>query len=636
MADYQFGFDHTQKQPTVASKGYNQNTYGAYQNKIMIGYITSVTDQDILDSRFTVKLEGIQSEIRATVMYPIGYTHSNGIGIKPFAPEVGTPVCIQCFEESRQAVILGTLNLPGLAYGSSIVDGREVPEPDEFPMWRPPYTNNLMDLGIDSSVVITPVKWRTKSDYYETRVPTGIYLPGNIEVQGTTGINYTLATSTDIRYAPNTIIKTQGVLKDYSEKALESLKRQQEEAETLEDKFIKRAFSFLDGKIYPDVELEGVSTLAAKYLKQSSIGSFLAELDRYVGVALKIVNIAEQFIAWANQDISFILEDLLQTFGQFDLDLGLVNIDLSLSLTSIDLNLDFRIGTGIPQLDSVINTVLSTTINTLLDNLLKEVKIGELLGLDLSGLLGTNTINTNQTYIQNTYTPALRSIKSSPSNISSLISSVKGLLKLDEESIYQIPSLYFKDNNAKSLTSIEILGRFITIVTRQPFLYEVPKYLDNLYRYKSEQDIIACLMFATSTLKYQDRLRCTFLFSYYCFNNKDLINSFLEIFYTPKQINKLITVYNIGQKNSYERLSELVSGEVYNPLSLDLNLFKDTLENGNTKLALEYLISGNYTEFINMLSIIHSKYDIRFNIDKYTKLKLYINKAYTNIKIGYE
>lgn len=640
MADYQFSFEHSHKQPSIAVKGYNQNTYGSSQNKVMVGYIASNTDQDILEGRHTVRLEGLQTNIRASVMYPIGYTQSNGSGVKPFALEIGTPVCVQFFEESRQAIIIGTLNLPSLFYGSSIVDGRTKPDRDTNPMWRPVFSNNLMDLGLDSQITVTPMKLRGQSSYYESIVPTGVIVPGNIEVNSSTGIKYSLMTNADIKYSPISVTKNQGILKDYSDKALEKMRLKKESLESNVEKNLKRAYTFSGGLINPENATEKVATFLGQKLGESTLAIYLEEIDNAVGLALKVVNISKQFIEWANQDISFILEDLLQTFGQIDLDLDLVKIDLNLSLTSIDLNLDFRIGTGVPALDNVINAVLSTAVNTLLDNLLKNVRLGDLLGIDILSLLSNqNSVNTNKTYLPNSYTPRLRmtnKFEETLNNVQDLIGDVNDLVKLDEQIIYRKPTVYLKSTNAKELSDLEILNRYIVLVTNKPELYSLGNYLNNLYLYKSEKDILACLTFATEDSP-EDKLRSTFLYAYYCFGDLKDLEYYLQIFYDAKKVNKLLNQYSLGKNDFYNNLNILLNdSDIYDPFDLDLNLFKDTLINENSKLGLDYLISGNFTEFINLVSIVHSKQDIRFNLSKYTKLKRYINRVFTGVNIGYE
>lgn len=637
MADYQFSMDPKSRLASNVIPQYNENVFGDPTNRLMIGYISSITDGDILESRYSVKIPELELTIRAGVMYPLGSVSPNGGGIKPFAPEVGTPVFIFCFQESRQGVILGTLNLPGFSYGEAIVQNREAPEVDQYPMWRPAFSNNLIDLGIDSSLRITPQELRRVNNYYDPLVHAGIYVPGSIEAQSPTGINYSFISKAKIEYSPFIVSKAQGILKDYQEMAFESVQLQSEGVKQEAEHLVRRTNEFQDGEIIPSQILERVATLLRTFPNNDGINQFFDTVLRAIDIATKIAQVGDQFVQWVSQDINFILEDLLDTFGRIDLDLdlGLVNIDLDISLTSIDLNLDFRIGTGSTTVDNVVNAVLSTAINTVLDNLLKNVKLGELLGLDLSGLLGGNSVDTSQTYVHNVFTPVLRlnnTPRSGPGNITQLLNGITGLIRLDDSN-YAAPPLYFKANSVYN-SDLDKLGKYLVLITSEPTLFNLPSLLEQLYLFQAEQDIIGSLLFACHLP--EDRLRTLFLYSYYCQSStkvKDLAN----VFYSPNRVSKLITRYNVLSPEGYNNLPNLLGATpIYDPLDLDLNLFKDTLISPNTATALDYLISGNYAEFINIVSIIYSKIDLRFKLDKYTKLKKLVNKAFPGITIGYE
>lgn len=613
--------------------------HGSLNNRSFTGYINAVTESDILSQSYLVTIPELGNEIvRAPAGLQLGETQTNGSGYKPFAPEPGTIVRLKYHQESNQVYIEHAINCPGVAWGLGPTLNKEIPEkdnPQKSSIHTPPFTNDFIDLAVASEVKITPWEIGKPSPYGEL-VPAGTFVPGSKEINSPTGIKYEFYAGGGINFTPLSISKTQGVLKTYDEKAMEVAVLKKDTFNKRIQESVRTHFSFADRLIKPTKVLETAPQIVGTLIEDNEgVMQVLQGLEDTLETIQKLAVIGDQFIQWISQNPAVIIEDLLQTFGQFDLDLGVVGIDLSLSLTSIDINVDFRIGTGIAQLDTLINTVLNTVINTLLDNLLKNFKLGEILGLDLSGLLGGDSVDTDKTYVHNLFTPILRftntpTSESAPS-ISSLINSFSSLIKLEES--YANPTIILQPTSLAPVDDLELLRRFLVQSSSSLSLYYLPDYLNNLYLFGSEKDLIACLIFACSAP--EDLIRCSFLYGYYA-QSKLSCSELLNHFYKVTKLNKLLDKYKIYEPNNYYLLSELVEGEVYNPLELDLNVLKDTISNPFTQDALEVLISGNFLEFINRCIIIQSKKDLRLDFPRYTKLKHYTDQAYPEVHIGYE
>lgn len=614
-----------------------EKVYGNPNNRSFIGYINSLTESDILEGRYSVWIKELGLNVRASVSRSLGDTHTNGSGYKPFAPELGTCVRLEYLQESNQMVIIGAMNLAGFGWGTGITLGKKLPDKDTYPLTIPPYTNSLIDLNIKSECVITPLDIRGKSECYDEIVSAGVAVPGITDVKSSTGVEFKILPTAGIKFTPFNVTKVQGVKKTYDEKAAELAVYKSDSYKLKVEESLRRHFQFTNRLIVPTKVLDKAPRIIGSIISNNdSMMSALSEIESILGSIQKLAVMGDQFIQWINQDPALIIEQLLDTFGQFDLDLGVVGIDLNLSLTSIDLNVDFRIGTGNSQLDSVINKVLNTTINTLLDNLLKNFKLGEVLGLDLSALTGGDNVDTEQTYVHNLFTPILRFTNTprstSTPNIQSIINSFTSLVRL-EESTYLNPSIILTPNSLAPFTDIELLQRYIIQVSGSLKLYNLPVYLEQLYLYKAEKDLIASLAFACNDP--EDLLRCVFLYGYYSQSKADC-TSLLNNFYKYNRVNKLLDKYAIYSPANYLTLSELVDDLIYDPLDLDLNIFKDTLINPFTKDALEVLISGNFLEYINRCIIIQSKKDLRLEFVDYARLKYLTTRAYPEVHLGYE
>lgn len=611
--------------------------YGNPNDRTLIGYINSVTETDILENRYSVWVTELGINVRATATKKLGDTYTNGSGYKSFAPELGTCVRLEYEQETNQLVIVDSISTCGHGWGTRITEGNQIPEKDKFPLTTNPYTSTFIDLKVSSECSITPMDIRGKSEYYNEIVPAGVAVPGITHLRSSTGVEYSVVPTANVKYTPFNITKAQGILKTYDEKALEMAAYRSESYKLRLEESIRRHFQFANRLIVPTKVLDRAPTLVGRLISDNNtMMNILTEIESTLKTIQQLAVIGDQFIQWVNQDPAIIIEQLLDTFGQFDLDLGVVGIDLNLSLTTIDVNVDFRIGTGISQLDSLINTVLNTTINTLLDNLLKKFKLGEVLGLDLSELLGGNKVNAKQTYVHNLFTPILRYTNTdrakSVSNIQSIINNFTSLIRL-EDSSYLNPSIVLTTNSLNTIEDIDLLKRFILQSSNSLLLYNLPDYLNDLYLYGAEKDLIACLTFACQDP--EDLLRCVFLYGYYSKSKSDCY-TLLNNFYKYNRINKLLDKYHIYDPDSYSNLAELVNNSIYDPLDLDLNILKDTLTNSLAKDALEILISGNFLEFINRCIIIQAKKDLRFNFMDYTRLKYLTNRTYPEVHIGYE
>lgn len=643
-SDYQFGFDPNTWKPTISSKGYNKNTYGDPSTRILRGYITGRKDSNAIDQVYQVQLPELQTEVSARTMLPPGYTNVNGIGIKPYSMEVGTPVFVQFLQESREVIIIGTENLAGLSHGEKVLETRQTPAVDEFPMWRQSFPMALTELGIDSQVNISPMDLRSSNPNYEYPVLTGNRVPGSMEIKSTKGITYSIDPTANIRYTSNNILKVEGINKDYSDKSLEALQFVLEQSGISIENSLRRNYVFVDGKINPGALAKFVNALKTVDPTGTIQGAliFLQKLEDGVQVALNFIELADSFLQWVSQDISVILEDLFDTFGKFDLDLGMVSIDLDISLHSIDLNLDFRIGTGIPIVDTLVNTVLNTVVNTLLDALLKNFSIGKFLGIAPSA--SPPSINTGITYKENIFTPILRSTGRLSTGRGSSVSirdvlgklktSVESVLELDD-SPYLNPAISLRSANINTNIPYNKLGKHLVLVSGNPNLFYLPYYLNNFYTYLTEEDLIAAItLTATNT---EDKIKLLFLYGYYSLEPTK-VKDLAELIFPEYRANKLLNKHNWSTVNTYLELDEyLVSNlNVYNPLELNLTSLANTINDNLVRDAIEYIEAGQITHFINQAVIITSKKDLRMDLLQYVHLKELVNYCYPTITIGFE
>lgn len=636
MSNYTFSFD---QKPILAKaiKEYQAHSYGDEPARILEGYITEITDADILENRFTVKIpELMDKKIRARVVIPLGDIHTNGSGKKPFAPENGLPVMVHIVGNSREGVILGASWLSGFNHGSNIVNYREFTGVGDLPYYQP-VSHTLGELGVDSSIITTPYKVGSDSLIYQDQlVTTGNSVPGSIEVRSSTGVSYSVDIGANVKYTPMQITKVQGKQKDYSDLASEAIDKQFAQYKENVLAHIQREYIFSNGRVISGPAIRNVATLikASVGTNNNSFLTVLQEIENVVQTVTRIAEIGSQFLNWISQDPASIIDQLLDTFGQFDLDFDLVNIDINLSLTSLDVNFDFRIGTGYPPLDTLVNTVLSTTVNVILDNLLKNFNIGEFLGLDLSALTGSGSVDTNKTYPQNIFTPVLRALGSTNTS-SGIPDFIKGYLddfiKL-EDTYYQAPNIYFSDKTYLDSSPLTLLSRYIVTLAKSPVLYSLPIYLDKVYSFYGERDLVSAITFACDN--HEDCLRCIFLYGYYT-RNKNIVQKYLlDLGYTSTQVNKLMNQYKIWDTDSYSNLASLVEGGIYDPLDLELNLFKETLSSEPTKDAIDLLLAGNYLEYINRCMTIKAKIDLRVSDTiAYAKLKVLVDKAYPPLAI---
>ena len=623
---------------TASSNGYSCRTNGDPTSREMLGYITSTTDYNSIDQNYTVYIPELDLTVKGPMACPVGSTGVNGVGEKPFTLEVGTPVMVRYMSQSRQIYISHAVNYSGLSYAKDVLNTRTLSIPDSQPLYTSPLPIVGTELGFDSRVIIRPLNvGRGDNPNYENPVQTGLFLPGSMEVHSKSGISYYVDPNATFRYSNNSFKKRQGLLQTYADKAREFIEKEFETSRNKYESTVKRNFIFVDGKINPG----GVEKVV-KFLRSNSEAidnaldttlNFLQQLENAVQVGLRYVALADKIFTWMNQGAGAILEDLFDTFGKFEFDFGLIKVDLNLSLDSIDLNLDFRLGVGIPLLDKIINQTINKVVNEFLDKLLKNFSIGKLLGLDMSSSPGHDPLNPKNTYVENIFTPILRSngLWSKNPNIREIINDFTDLIKLDEEE-YLSPNIVIKSTKY-DISFIEKLRKYLVSISSNPILYYLPDYLNSFYINQTEEDFIACCVFCATNI--EDKLRLIFLYGYYTLDvNK--VKTLVSLFLEPKQVNLLVTRYNWSTKDNYDNLlNHVEDGNIYDPLVLNTFTLKNSLVSEVLKDGIEYLELGQLAHYINQVFINTAKVDLRFNLVEYIRFKELVNSVYPILSIGY-
>lgn len=638
--DYKFGFNSRQWLPSVSVEKYNEKFYGSSVDKVMYGYINGRTEENNIDQRYRVYIPELGEFLKASIEEPIGSTNINGIGKKPTAPPDGTPVLVRRLQESNQYIITGTINLPGLSYAQNVLQNKELKNPDELPLWKPPINISVAtELDTESELTVWPLDIRGANPNYQEPVRTGDNIPGAFEVNSPKGINYKFTPTATIDYSPMKINKVQGKLKTIEEKAAEQAKRKLKKGIKDLERQIERNFVFFGGQIIAGAVNRQVGSLLYSITSDSDFSNLVRQIDNTLESVVRLIELGDSLLQYFSQDHSAIIEDLLDTFGQFDLDLGVANFDIDFSLTSVDLNLDLRVGTGLPILDSALNQLAESLFNSLVDNLLKNFSIANVLGIGTDELLGNSTTDPRQTYVSNIFTPILRTTgrrnytRLNFSDIIGIVRNVDDIFQFTTSETYLNPQVLIDSNTLRLNDSKTKLAKYIVNVSNDPQLFSLCNYILSFYEQPTPVNYVA--LAALSSIDYSDKLKLLFLYGYYTLSADKVLN--LATCILPRTRLNVIQNYDWSNTETYLNLQRFYPSDIiYDPLALDNSLLKDTLTNNLTIDALDYLEVGQLSSYINQVIINKAYIDIRSIPAKFTKLKELTNKVFPYTTRGFD
>ena len=628
MSDYQYSFGEFRVRDYDPTHQYKERDKRHYKgsSSFLIGYIGTVSEQDIVTRRFNVHIPDYGNErVKAGLVAPLDQVSTQGVGTRGFAPETGTPVVLQFNNESNQLLIVGGLHLSGIDFGEIITDTNELPAPDApiNTVWNAPINQTMMELGVEkSSIVVTPYLGRGDNPIYD--VPVADQIPGDFVLETKTGIRFKSFTNVDSSVGPIIINKAQGQEMSIPDKAQDSVQKIYEDTKRDIKRYLETEFIYEGRKI---IRSRVISTL--RPIKESSfvtgvndfiqsINNFIKRISNLINSSIRLLQAANEFIEWIASE-QFLLDALGELIGMFDFSVssdigGLVGINVNFSLTSISVNVSIRTGVGI------FDTIASSVINRLLNLVLSRFNILKLTGLDalFGSIFGDGAkISPKDTFTVNALTKTLR-VKSS---IESLISAIKDVFNFDDP--YLMPDISLR-GYAIDLSKPE--GMLTKFILESGYLAgtDLPLLLKDLFK---KGDILTFLKLCSHLLQSNaDKIQFYFLYGYLSKNRAETDLFFNNIFsnrvksklfsrYDWQVLTKLQLVsileeeYSISTPYDFDLIS--------NPYSL-LNYFEG---NANVYDGIEYLLAGQVSEYINQVMINQCKVDYRTNLLRYVKLK---------------
>lgn len=621
MSDYQYSFGEFRVRDFDPTHQYRERDKRHYKgsSSFLIGYIGTVSEQDIVTRRFNVHIPEYGNErVKAGLVAPLDQVSTQGVGTRGFAPETGTPVVLQFNKESNQLLIVGGLHLSGTDFGDIITDTNQLPAPDSpiNSVWNAPINQTMMELGVEkSSIVVTPYLGRAENIVYD--VPVADQIPGDFTIETKTGIRFKSFTNVDASVGPIILNKAQGAEMSVPDKAQDSLQKTYEDTKRDIKSYLDTEFIYESKKIIRSRVIRELRSIKESS-SNTGLNNFIQKISNLINSSINLLQAANEFIEWRDNE-QFLLDSLGELIGMFDFSFssdigGLVGINVNFSLTSINVNMSIRTGVGI------LDTIASSVINNLLNLVLSKFNILKLTGLEaiFETIFGEGVkISPKDTFTVNAMTKTLRV----NSSVEQLIGSIKDVFNLDDP--YLMPDISLR-GYAINLSKPE--GMLTKFILESGYLsgMELPYLLKDLFR---KGDVLTFLKLCAHLLQSNaDKIQFYFLYGYISKNRAETDLFFNSIF-SNRVKGKLFSLYNwqILTKtqliNILEQEYSIVVPYDFDLISNPYSLLEYFEESANVYDGIEYLLAGQVSEYLNQVMINQCKVDYRTNFLRYVKLK---------------
>lgn len=373
------------------------------------GYVAYAPDKEMLDNEYFVNVpEFGNSIIRAKVIRPVtDGGGGNGTFPKGITLETGCLVVLETIGGMNNYFITGVIPMSGESVQYMIdndVTLKPFAPPPDGTNYYQRFDPNLLSMGVDSEISLTPLDIITKNPFGVQTVPPP-RLPGSYEVKSTIGDRFRRTLGSDMEISPDRVFVADGISGSASEKASARIVRNYQRKKLRIQRSLPRRYVFRNGQIIPGAILVNQATSLAQSAGLNNIGlsSFLAEFNEIVGYVNKVMGVVEtmnKVVDWFSKSYIDQLKDIIDLAGISQIDIGgVVQISTSFNVDSpIGLSADFN--TGIPLMDSF----LEGFSNSLLRDFIGDTSIGGILGLGLGLLGGGGGIDDpDETYAVNLY-----------------------------------------------------------------------------------------------------------------------------------------------------------------------------------------------------------------------------------------
>jgi hypothetical protein len=357
-------------------------TRAMYNNSIIeVGYIvTPISSFNKKHSKWNVSIpqKGIQyNDVPLAIAN--GESYSNGTGVSPMPLREGQPVVIAHMGDTNtRPVILFTMPFPGNVAG--LEKNGKCPTPEgENNSYFNPWNLATFTYDSDCKAQLTPYLQKSTSlKNPNSNSSAGCEQQGNCELSSDTGVLFTNSVKATISSTANRFEWNQGTRVSMSEQAyLEAAKNAERYIVDMYNSI--PGTSFANGRVFKSGNHLGELEEFGIIDKEPWLNQRVRALNQKITTELEqSIEVSKEMLRWLFSNYMNYFRQVINDWGSFTLDLGLVQVGTSFELTN-DLSIISDFTTGYPLLDDYLNYLVETEFSKYL-----TFNIAQLTGLDLS------------------------------------------------------------------------------------------------------------------------------------------------------------------------------------------------------------------------------------------------------------